>query len=136
LSADVYWVDANVLVRFLTDDPPEMAERAMRLLERVQRGGIRVKIHAVVVAETVWVLDSFYGYSRDRIADTIVPLLEDHGLRVEEPKIVIGALHRMAQSNVDFADALLAETALTRAEGVVSFDKDFRKLGVDLHEPP
>jgi hypothetical protein len=32
LSADVYWVDANVLVRFLTDDPPEMAERAMRLL--------------------------------------------------------------------------------------------------------
>ena len=41
----------------------------------------------------------------------------------------------MAESNLDFVDALLAETARFRAEGVASFDKDFRKLDIAWHEP-
>lgn len=41
----------------------------------------------------------------------------------------------MAENNVDFFDALLAETARSRREGVASFDKDFRKLDVEWREP-
>ena len=37
----------------------------------------------------------------------------------------------MAQDNADFADALLAETARSRGEGVASFDRDFRRLDVE-----
>lgn len=60
----IYWVDANVLVRFLTGEPTEMADRSERLLQRAQRGETTLRIHPVVVAETVWVLQSFYGHSR------------------------------------------------------------------------
>jgi len=31
-----WWVDANVLLRFLTGDPPELALRASGLLERAE----------------------------------------------------------------------------------------------------
>ncbi len=127
-------MDANVLLRFLTDSPPELAERAARLLERGRRGEISLKVHTIVVAETVWVLESFHDYSRGRISDALAPLLEDYGLKARE-KTAIGALHRMSRSNVDFADALLAETALAGEESVASFDRDFRKLGVELYEP-
>jgi predicted nucleic acid-binding protein len=41
----------------------------------------------------------------------------------------------MSEGNVDFADALLTETARSRGEGIVSFDRDFRKLGIEWSGP-
>ena len=135
MSRSVYWADANILLRFLTGEPPEMSSRSERLLQHARRGEIRLKVHPVVVAETVWVLQSFYGHSREGIADALVPLLTEHGLKVEGSSVVVRALESMAENNVDFADALLAESARSRSEGVVSFDEDFPKLDVDRYEP-
>lgn len=129
------WLDANVLLRFLTGSPPELAGRAERLLEEAQRGGVPLRVHPVVVAETVWVLESFYEYSKQEISGVLIPLLEQPALRVEGAKTVVRALETMAQGNVDFADALLAETARSRGEGVVSFDRDFRRLDFEWREP-
>lgn len=132
LIRSVCWIDANVFLRFLTDEPEDMSERAARFLERAQRREVALKVHAIVVAETVWVLQSFYGYSRAEISWALIPLLEEHGLQVEEGRAVIQALTSMAAANIDFADALLAERARMRGEGVASFDRDFEKLGVKL----
>ena len=129
------WLDANVLLRFLTGSPPELAGRAARLLQMAQRGEISLRVHSVVVAEVVWVLESFYGYSREEIFDVLVPLLEHPALRVEGARTVIRALEAMAENNVDFVDALLAETARSRGESIASFDKDFGKLDIEWHEP-
>lgn len=130
-----WWLDANVLLRFLTGSPPELAGRAAGFLEEAQRGGVSLRVHSVVVAETVWVLESFYGYSKQEISGVLIPLLEQPALRVEGAKTVVRALETMAEGNVDFADALLAETARSRGEGVVSFDRDFRRLDVEWREP-
>jgi predicted nucleic acid-binding protein len=132
---DSFWLDANVLLRFLTGSPQELAGRAARLLEKAQRSEISLRVHPVVVAETVWVLESFYGYSRGEISSALIPLLEQPALRVEGVRTVVRALEAMARNNVDFVDALLAETARSRGEGIVSFDKDFRKLDVEWREP-
>ncbi|MGI8649017.1 MAG: PIN domain-containing protein [Rubrobacter sp.] len=134
-EASASWVDANVLLRFLSGQPPEMAESASRILEEAERGEISLRVHPVVVAETVWVLQSFYEYSREEIAGSLVPLLTEHGLKVEGPRVVSRALESMAAKNVDFADALLAETGKAQNEGVTSFDADFKKLGVEWREP-
>jgi predicted nucleic acid-binding protein len=135
LSRGVYWVDANVLLRFLTGEPAEMAVKAERLLESGQRGDFSFRVHPVVVVETVWVLQSFYGHSRSDIAGALVPLLTEHGLKIENAGVAVRALESMAEHNVDFADALLAETARSRGEAVASFDQDFRRLGVERREP-
>jgi predicted nucleic acid-binding protein len=135
LSRRVYWVDANVLLRFLTGEPEEMAARSERLLQRAKSGEVLLRVHPVVVAETVWVLQSFYGHSRKDIAGALVPLLTEHGLKVEGSRVLVSTLESMAENNVDFADALLAESARAHEEGVASFDEDFRKLDVDRYEP-
>jgi predicted nucleic-acid-binding protein len=135
LNEVVLWADANVLLRFLTGSPPEMAQSATRLLKKAERGEISVRVHQVVVAETVWVLQSFYGHTKEEIARSLVPLLTDHGLKIEGSRVVVRALETMAERNVDFADALLAETGRARDEGVVSFDADFKKLDVEWQEP-
>ena len=100
-----------------------------------QRGEISLRVHSVVVAEVVWGLESFYGYSREEISGVLVPLLEQPALRLEGARTVIRALEAMAENNVDFVDALLAETARSRGESIASFDTDFGKLDIEWHEP-
>lgn len=94
-----------------------------------------LRVHAIVVAEAVWVLESFYEYSKQDIAGALIPLLEQPALRVEGARTVVRALETMSERNVDLADALLAETARSRGESVVSFDRDFRKLDIKWREP-
>ena len=67
----VFWVDANVLLRFLTGEPPQLAERALRLIQRAEQGEITLRLSPIVVAEVVWVLSSFYRYSRAQIAEVL-----------------------------------------------------------------
>jgi predicted nucleic acid-binding protein len=59
------WVDANVVLRFLTGDPPEMAAKAMELMSRAEKGAIGLRVSHLVVAEIVWVLSSFYKYAKN-----------------------------------------------------------------------
>jgi predicted nucleic acid-binding protein len=56
-----YWVDANVLLRLITNDPPELAERAASLVERAEQGEVILKVSSIVVAEVVWVLIAVPG---------------------------------------------------------------------------
>ena len=86
------WADANVLLRFLTGDPPELAERSARLMLQVERGEIVLKIPLLVVAEVIWVLKSFYRHSLADISRAVVPLLASDGLEVEERELVIQAI--------------------------------------------
>lgn len=130
-----FWIDANLILRFLTQEPVLLAERALRFFEQAEKGEITLHIVPLVVAEVVWVLGSFYKYSRTEICEVLVPFLSSQGLFVHEKDIVICALEIMSSANVDFVDAYLAETARQTGYTVASFDKDFRRLDISWHEP-
>ena len=54
------FVDTNILVRHLTGDPPGQATRATRFLGEVDE----LVLVDLVVAEVVYVLESFYEVER------------------------------------------------------------------------
>ncbi|MFM6354512.1 MAG: hypothetical protein ACKPH7_00825 [Planktothrix sp.] len=39
-----YWVDANILLRFITNDPLDLAERSARFLQKAEQGEITLKV--------------------------------------------------------------------------------------------
>lgn len=125
-------LDANILLRYLTNQPPELAERSRALLERAENGELKLILTPLVVAECVWVLKSFYKLPLAAIGAALQQVLELGGVTTQQRPIISAALSSMAQHTVDFTDAYLAE--LARAEGlsVASFDQDFRKLSVTL----
>lgn len=129
------WVDANVLLRLLTGDPPDMASRALELARSAERGEVRLKLAPLVVAEVVWVLGSFYRFDRRRIAEVVASVVTAEGVEVEQEEEVLAALLEMSDANVDFVDAFLAELARRQDEPVVSFDRDFERLRVRRVEP-
>lgn len=130
------WVDANVILRFITGDPPEMAAKALALMTKAEKGAIALRISPLILAETTWVLHSFYKYSRRKIAEVLLSFILADGIYPENPLIVKQALIDMANKNVDFADAYLAAIAKSLNEPVSSFDNDFDKLDTKWIIPP
>jgi predicted nucleic acid-binding protein len=122
------WVDANVLLRFLTGEPADLAERAARLLAEVEEGKTLLVLPPLVLAEVVWVLKSFYRHPMTDIVKVLVPLLSTDGIEVEDRDLMIHALELARDKNVDFADAVLALQAVRQGESVCSFDQDFKRL--------
>ncbi|HYO12175.1 MAG TPA: PIN domain-containing protein [Thermoanaerobaculia bacterium] len=123
------WVDANVLLRFLTGEPEGLAERSARLMRRAESGEVRLVLSPLVVAEIVWVLKSFYGPSYADIARVVVPLLSADGIEIDQREIMIQAIELARDKNVDFLDAVLALQAVRNGETVCNFDKtDFKRL--------
>ncbi|MBF6596412.1 MAG: PIN domain-containing protein [Thermaceae bacterium] len=116
------WGDANLLIRLITDDPPQMAAQAEAFLKRAEEGQFSVVLTPVTLAECVWVLSSFYGFSREVIAEGLGKLLTNTGLEVLEKTAMYQALEIMAEKNVDFIDAYLAAQAKLHDEPVASFD--------------
>jgi predicted nucleic acid-binding protein len=122
------WVDANVVVRFLTGDPPEMAERAAKLMARAENGEVVLVLSSIVVAEVIWVLKSFYRYPFEDIARVVIPLISADGVEAEDRELMVQAIELAQEKNVSFIDAFLALKAVRHEESVCSFDDDFKRL--------
>jgi predicted nucleic acid-binding protein len=130
-------IDANVILRYFTQDPPRLAEAAHKTFAAAQEGHVLLLLTPITVAEVVWVLESFYGYPKPRIAATVSQFLRSDGIEVIDLELLIRALHLYDEKNIDFADALLAAYALSRGINLVySFDKHFSRIpGVEKLEP-
>jgi predicted nucleic acid-binding protein len=122
-------VDANVVLRYLTGDPPDLAEAAFKTLSAAEQGLVGLVLTPITVAEIVWVLESFYGYPKARIGETLSHFLRSQGLEVMQLDLLIHALSLYGEKNIDFADALLAGFALSQGlEFIYSFDKHFARI--------
>jgi predicted nucleic-acid-binding protein len=116
-------IDTNVLIRYLIQDEPEQARRASRFIATACSADDPGFINRIVLCELVWVLESAYGYARDRMAQLIENLLRTAQLKVEDHDVAWAAL-REYQTGADFADALIA--ALNQrvgCEDTVTFDR-------------
>jgi predicted nucleic-acid-binding protein len=126
----VIGIDTNVLVRYLTNDEPEMVDRAERLLERECTPDRLGFINLIVLCEVVWVLRAHYRFACEQIAAAIDALLRAPLLAVEHDDLVQRALHDYRTGKVDFADAL---TGLLNwragCEATATFDRKTAGLG-------
>ena len=119
------FVDTNILVRHLTGDPPEQAERARRLLS----GGDQLLLPDLVVAELVYVLESFYELPRTRVAELARAVVAFPAIEVADEPALLRALEVYEVHRLDLADAyLVAEAEISGVNAVASFDKAIERV--------
>jgi predicted nucleic-acid-binding protein len=125
------FVDAKVFLRFLTDDVPEQAAAARSLLERAAQGDVGLTTSAMVVAELVWVMESYYGLPREQVYQNAMAVVLMDGMALPEEGIVVEALAAYMDLRVDFVDAFNA--GWMRAHGlsqIATFGtKHMKRLG-------
>ncbi|NOX62687.1 MAG: type II toxin-antitoxin system VapC family toxin [Chloroflexi bacterium] len=124
------FADTNLFLRYLTNDVPEQAEAVERLLRRAGRGEVSLVTNIMVMAELVWVMESFYKLSPQIILDYILAIVNTPGLRIVDDDLVVQAVVWYAEKGVDFIDALNAAWMIENdIEKVYTFDrKHFRRF--------
>ncbi len=127
------FVDANVLVRHLVGDPPAMAARATAYLG----SATELLVADLVVAETVYVLESFYEVSRQTIAMSMRSLLALDSVVVVDAPLLHRSIEIYEHDRLDFAEAYLVASAESSGVGAVaSFDRSIDRVGmVERIEP-
>lgn len=127
------FVDTNVLVRHLTGDPAEMAARASAYLEVESE----LLLTDLVVAETVYVLESFYDAPREQVGEAIRSLLALESVVSIDTALLLRAVEVYETVRLDFAEAYLVACAeSTGVNKVASFDRSIDRAGtVERVEP-
>lgn len=121
-------IDTNLVIRYLVQDHEKHASAAGRLFEACDRGDLVIVLLSAVLAECVFVLQSFYEHPRGDIASALGTLISSPGVEINEPAIHLDALDRYRKTKVHFVDCLIAATASRENIPVATFDQDFRKF--------
>lgn len=125
-------LDTSAVVRYLTADPPDLAARAVGLIE----SDSRLLVSEVVLSETAYVLTKLYGMPRERVVDALVGLLSLSNLDLLHlPKpLALAALDLCRGSNrTSFTDALLwAQARHLGGVAVCTFDRRFPAEGITV----
>ena len=124
-----YFIDTNIFLRFLLADSPRQYNLARQIFLKAEKGKISLWTSTAVILELIWTLQSFYKLDRISIQEKISSLMVLEGLKVENSDLLLSALDLFTKKNVDFIDAYNFCLARKMGKKIISFDKDFDKLG-------
>lgn len=128
------FIDTNVLIRHLTGDPPDLAARATQLISEAEE----LLLADLIVAEVVYVLESFYQVERPRVAEMVRAIVAFDAMRVVDDTLLLRATEIYEIDRLDFAEAYLVASAERSGVGIVaSFDRSIDRVAtVARLEPP
>jgi predicted nucleic-acid-binding protein len=114
------FIDTNILVRHLTGDPSAMAERATAFLASQPE----LSLADLIVAETVYVLESFSQAPRDQVATPMRSLIAMRSMITVDPAVLLRAIEVYDVDRLDFAEAYLVACAESAGVGsIASFEQ-------------
>lgn len=102
------FIDTNIFIRYLTNDDPAMADKIEKIFIKALNGKVSLVTNSLVIAEIIWVLESYYEHSKDEIAMMVSKIITTRGLEVKDSRLILKALDTYLSKNIDFTDAYIA----------------------------
>jgi predicted nucleic acid-binding protein len=119
------FVDTNILIRHLTGDPPDLARRATVFLTEADE----LLLPDLIVAETVYVLESFYEVPNEEVAQLVRSVIAFEPIHVMNPALLLRSLEVYETHQIDYAEAyLVASAEASRVGDIASFDKSIDRV--------
>ena len=120
--------DANLIIRFFVQDNEKQARIAEKLFAASDRGELQILVLPAVLAECVFVLESFYDHQRGDIVAALSKLITSPGVKISEMATHLDALARYSKTTAHFVDCVIAATAVAQEIPIATFDRDFRRF--------
>lgn len=124
-----YLLDTNMIVRFLLKDHPIHSPKALEYFTEASKGNIHLILIPEIFLEVEFVLRKSYQFDRERISESLLSLLQFTSIEILEKNILFATVRSYKRSFIDIIDCFLYHSAQTEQAEVLSFDKDFKKLG-------
>ena len=110
-----------------------MAERATALLA----SGERLLLADLVLAECVYVLESFFELKRERVATLMRAVLGHPSIATVDAQSLLRALEVYETARIDFAEAyLIAQAEATGVGEIASFDRAIDRVTTVIRREP
>ena len=120
------FIDTNGLIRHLTGDPPEQAARATAFLA----GADELFLADLILAEMVYVLESFYEVARHEVATLARSVVTFPAIRTQDEHLLLRSLDIYETHRIDYAESYLAACAeRAGVHRIVSFDRSLDRVG-------
>jgi predicted nucleic-acid-binding protein len=123
------FVDTNIFLRFLVNDIPEQADACEAIFRKAVAGEEALYTTDMVIAEIVWVLESYYDLSRSEVRTKVEKILNTQNLTCDSKETIICALVLYDEKRIDYIDAYNA--CIIRMKGIgeiYSYDKHYDRL--------
>lgn len=120
-------VDTSVLVRFLARDVESMYLKSVEWFLKAEKGEVKLSIMSIVVAETCYVMQSFYKKDRVDIAEKMEVLISQKWLSVKNRDVLFKCLS-LYKIGVHFVDAYLCALSEKSGAEILTFDNKPKKM--------
>lgn len=133
----VYLIDTNVFLRTLIREDKSVHKECKDLLRAVKVNKIKAVTCNLVLAEVMWTLLSFYKVARQVATESVRGIVNLRGLKLIDGYKPLEALGMFSDKRVKFIDAMIASIPEIKSGKmtVISYDKEFDKLGVVRKDP-
>lgn len=120
-------IDTNILTRFFIGDIRQQHRQAETFFREAELGKRKLKLTALVVAEVIYVLESFYKRLRPEIAQFLKVFISQKWLAVEERNILQNSWPWYLKG-FHFVDSYLLACTRLKGEKILTFDKKLNKI--------
>jgi len=123
------FVDTNVFIRFITDDFPEKAAACEKIFKRAFQNKEALFTTELVIAEIIWVLESYYELSKGEVQEKVEKILNTPNLLCPNKELILTALALHREKNIDYIDAYNALIIKEQNIATIySFDKHYERI--------
>jgi len=132
-----YFIDSNIFLRPIVKDDLAKVKECERIFEKINKGEIKAFTSNLVLAELIWTGKKVYGIEKTELIKVIRGILDLRNLKIVDDFNSRLALAIYEKYPIKFIDALIASNPkIYKKEAVVvSYDKDFDKIGIKRKEP-
>lgn len=122
-------IDANLVLRYLTNDVPDQASQTEELFKRVEEGKEDLFLPDIILADIIWILERYYKQTREDIREWLTAIIGLQGLRLSDKDMSLNALDIYVDKKIDWSEAFTASQMLQRGiTEIYSFDKHFDRI--------
>ena len=131
------FIDTNIFLRFLTRDDNSKYWKCKEIFKKAVEGEIVLATSAMVIAELIWTLMSYYKVSKADVIEKVSIIVGTESLHLPDKNLIMDALVLYGRKNIDYIDAYNAVSM--RRQGlseIYSYDEDFDAIeGIQRREP-
>lgn len=132
------FADTNLFIRLFTNDEPVQTQAVLQLLKTAEQENFTLVTNITVMAEIVWVLDSFFHLEPAEIREHVWAILNHPGIEIADSDLISQAIDTFVAKNIDFLDAYNAYWMKANSiQTIYTFDKrHFMRIdGLDVRVP-
>ena len=119
-------LDTNVLLRFLVGDNEKQQKTASYWFKEAEQRKRKIVVAPLVIAETCFVLESFYKKQRDEIANAMEVFIAQRWLEIEQREVLL-LLWSWYRKGLHFVDSFLLAWAQIHTGDILTFDQSLQK---------